>query len=324
MPKRFALSEYVVIRLLVKVTTAVSLIGLLAPGASHATFPGGNGKIAFAANERLYTVNANGTSPTPVPTTSCEGLEPDWHPDGGQLGFIERCGPSGTFDLSVVNVDGTGLRKLYASNTDDAQIDWSRDGSKFLFISYINGNREIYLSDAAATQVINLTNNPARDEWPAWSPDGKRIAFASDRTGNFEIYTMKLNGNGLTNLTNNPADDGSSGALGGPSWSPDGRQIAFDSVRTGSPEIFSMDSCGGNVSQLTDGGVNQQPAWSPDGRLIAFTSDRNGTRDLFLMASDGTSETPLITLPSFDERPDWQVVPRSKSDDGDHGKGRKC
>lgn len=305
MTKRF-------VHALVVLFAGLSLIVLLGPVASYATSPGGNGKIAFASNERLFTINPDGSGLAQVPTTSCEGLEPDWAPDGRTISFIERCGPTGTFDLSSVDVDGTGLRRLYATPADDARIDWSPDGSKALFISDVSGNREIYVSDAGFTQVVNLTNSPARDDWPAWSPDGTKIAFTSNVTGNFDVYSMNADGTGVTNLTNHPADDGDGDrASGGPSWSPDGQKIAFDSLRTGAFEVFSMTASGGNVLQLTNGGRNLEPAWSPDGRLIAFTSDRSGNRDLFLMASDGTGESPLAILPAFDERPDWQVIPQA-------------
>jgi TolB protein len=276
-----------------------------------ATSPGANGKLAFASNQQLFTIDPDGSNLTRVPTISCEGLEPDWAPDGHTIAFIERCGPSGTFDLSAIGVDGSGLRSMFASNTDDAAIDWSPDGRHVLFISYLNGNREIYLADAAFTAVINLTNNPAWDDWPAWSPDGRKIAFTSDRSGDFEIYSMNGDGSGVVNLTNHPAHDGEGGQPeGGPSWSPDGRRIAFDSARAGALQVFTMDADGGNVSQLTDDGLNFEPAWSPDGHLIAFVSSRAGVRQLFLMAADGTNEAQLTTHFAFNERPDWQVLPR--------------
>jgi Tol biopolymer transport system component len=292
------------------IAAGLCLIALLLPASSQATSPGGNGKIAFASNEELFTIDPDGTDLTRIPTTSCEGLEPDWAPDSRAIGFIERCGPSGTFDLSVVNVDGTALRRIYATNRDDARIDWSPDGSQALFISDASGNREIYKSDAGFTQVVNLTNSPRDDDFPAWSPDGTKVAFTSNRTGDYEVYSMKADGTGVVNLTNNGGQDGGGDRrAGGPSWSPDGAKIVFDSTRTGPFEIFSMDSAGGNVTQLTNGGWNVEPAWSPDGRLSAFTSDRTGVRQLFLMSSDGTNESQLTTHLAFNERPDWQVLP---------------
>ena len=292
------------------IAAGVCLIVLLLPAASQATSPGSNGKIAFASNEELFTIDPDGSNLTRVPTTSCEGLEPDWAPDGHTIGFIERCGPSGTFDLSVVDVNGAGLQRIYATNRDDARIDWSPDGLQALFISDASGNREIYRSNAAFTQVVNLSNSPGDDDFPAWSPDGAKVAFASNRTGDFEVYSMNPDGTGVINLTNNGGQDGSGDRVaGGPSWSPDGAKIVFDSTRTGPFEIFSMDSTGGNVTQLTNVGWNVEPAWSPDGRLIAFTSSRTGVPQLFLMSSDGTNESQLTTHLAYNERPDWQVLP---------------
>jgi TolB protein len=68
--------------------------------------------------------------------------------------------------------------------------------------------------NADGTGLVNLTNNPADDVWPAWSPDGKKIAFQSNRDGNLEIYVMNADGTGPLNVTNNPARDES------PAWSP--------------------------------------------------------------------------------------------------------
>jgi Tol biopolymer transport system component len=188
-------------RMLVAGVAAFVLLALASPSTSHATSPGANGKIAFASNERLFTIDADGSNLTQVPTTSCEGLEPDWAPDGHTLGFIERCGPTHTFDLSVVDVDGSGLRRVYASGGDDAEIDWSPDGSQAVFISYVGDNGEIFLADANFTQITNLTIDSGRDDWPAWSPDGSKIAFSSDRSGDFEVYTMNADGTGVTNLS---------------------------------------------------------------------------------------------------------------------------
>jgi tol-pal system beta propeller repeat protein TolB len=309
---RWTRRSAVAVRLLVTMAASFLLALVMAPAASQATFPGDNGKLVFASNERLFTIDPDGSNLTRIPTTSCEGLEPDWAPDGRRIGFIERCGPSGSFDISVVNVDGTGLKRLYASNRDDARIDWSPDGSKFLFISDQSGNREIYLRDALAGRLTRLTRHPATDDWPAWSPDGRRIAFTSNRSGNFDLYTMNADGTGKAKLTTSPANDGD---FGGPSWSPDGRKIAFDSLRTGQFEIFSLNLQPRAVSQLTSGGTNLAPAWSPDGRLIAFTSDRTGDRELFLMTASGTFERRLAPIPGPDQRPDWQVIPK----DGDDG-----
>ena len=81
---------------------------------------------------------------------------------------------------------------------------------KIVFASYFreeDGNIEIYIMNIDGSEQVNLTNNPAEDDYPSFSPDGSKIAFTSDRDGNLEIYTMNVDGSEQANLTNNPAVD---------------------------------------------------------------------------------------------------------------------
>ena len=98
---------------------------------------------------------------------------------------------------------------------------WSRDGRTIVFVSWRDGNGEVYAMDADGSGPRNLTQNPAKDVRPAWSPDGRTIAFVSRRDGNSEVYVMNADGSGKRNLTRDRASDDY------PTWSPDGRRIAF-------------------------------------------------------------------------------------------------
>src|SRR6185295_9164422 len=106
---------------------------------------------------------------------------------------------------------------------------WSPDGRTIVFVSWRDGNGEVYAMDANGSGPRNLTQNPANDVRPAWSPDGGRIAFASRRDGNSEVYVMNADGSGPRNLTRSRASDDY------PTWSPDGQRIAFLRVRVHAP-----------------------------------------------------------------------------------------
>ena len=121
---------------------------------------------------------------------------------------------------------GIGDRLLSLIQGKQSRLDvqapaWSRDGRTIVFVSWRDGNGEVYAMNADSSEPRNLTQHPAKDVRPAWSPDGRRIAFVSRRDGNSEVYVMNADGSGKRNLTRNRASDDY------PTWSPDGRRIAF-------------------------------------------------------------------------------------------------
>jgi Tol biopolymer transport system component len=89
------------------------------------------------------------------------------------------------------------------------------------FGSEQTGNKEIFRIKVDGTEALNLTRNPATDDFPAFSPDFTKVAFTTNRDGNDEIYVMNSDGSGVTRLTNNPGRDYA------PAWSPDGSRIVF-------------------------------------------------------------------------------------------------
>ena len=95
---------------------------------------------------------------------------------------------------------------------DDTNPAWSPDGNKIAFVSYKEGERDIYVMNADGTGRTRLTFSE-RVSAVAWSPDGIKIAYSAEWEGNSEIYIMNAAGSGPhVNITNHPASDNS------PSW----------------------------------------------------------------------------------------------------------
>ena len=157
---------------------------------------------------------------------------------------------------------------------------WSRDGRTIVFVSWRDGNGEVYAMNADSSGPRNLTQHPAKDVRPAWSPDGRRIAFVSQRDGNSEVYVMNADGSGKRNLTRNRANDDL------PTWSPDGRRIAF--LR--GDYLYVMNADGSGLRRLTrDITGPYQLVWSPDGRTIYFGR--------YLVSTDGSGARRLPYIP---------------------------
>jgi Tol biopolymer transport system component len=217
-------------------------------------------RIAFASNRDrngdsldVYVMNASGGDQRRVTRTKggTSSIDPAWSPDGRRIAFSSD-------GIHVVNVDGSGLRRL--TRTWDETPAWSPDGRRIAFTSRRDGDYEVYVMNADGTGQRNLTRNAANDHVHVggWSPDGRRIVFHSNRGGNRDIYVMNANGSGQRNLTRDPAADLFA------AWSPGGTQIAFTkSVGLGNPEIYVMNADGSEQRNLTRNLGGAAPAWSP-------------------------------------------------------------
>ena len=165
---------------------------------------------------------------------------------------------------------------------------------RIVFASNRDGDWDIYSMDVNGNNVVQLTDHPKSDKYPACSPDGRRIAFTSERDVTRDLYVMDSDGKNLVRLTQDNFKEGR------PSWSPDGTRIAFSVFRfdVGNSEIYAMDADGNNLTRLAKHKWHDvAPSWSPDGSKIAFVSFRDGgfntPQHIFVMNADGTERRNL-------------------------------
>ncbi len=286
------------------VVTAIAcsfLAALAFSPSAQATFPGGNGKIAFHTNRDsgnfdIYTTNVNGTGATRLTTNAGEDLLPAWSPDGTRIAFVST--RDGNYEIYTMNANGTGQVRITTNTADDVQPTWSPDATKIAFVSTRDGNGEIYTMNANGTGQARITTNTAAEGFPSWSPDGTRIAFQSDRDGDFEIFTMNADGTGQTARTVNSFVDQR------PDWSPDSARIIFDTNRHGNVELYTMNSDGSSqVRQTSNPGDDVAGGFDPQntGQLLwAYNGD--GDYEIFTTSTQPTFNT------AADEYPDWQPI----------------
>jgi Tol biopolymer transport system component len=242
-------------------------------------------------------------------TTSRQTREPVWSRDGRKIVYVSR-GDRNTWDLYVINVDGSGQRML--TSVSSASAAWSPDGRKIAFA----GARRPGPSDrrlAGGLWVINADGSGKRKlapkgEDPAWSPDGRTIAFAASP----RLYVVNADGGGRRRLAGNTvAGSGKGGRMSSPAWSPDGRRILFSSNAGTSCDfcfhVYVVNADGSGERRLTSSATpgpptpstvpgHYAPAWSPDGRRIAFvrtTGIRRDLGDLWVMNADGRAQRKL-------------------------------
>jgi TolB protein len=243
-------------------------------------------------------------SPPDTPTGTFDS--PISSPDLGQILF--HSDRSGSFDLYLINVDGTGLQQLTDAPRDDVGGVWSPDGSQIAFASNREGeqNYEIYVIDADGGNERRLTDNPAKDWGPSWSADGSTIAFTSDRDGKRRIYVMDADGANQRVLE--PVEENLGWA---PAWSPVRNELLFVSDRDGDSEIYLFQIDEGSVQQLTFNELqDERPAWSPDGEQFVYLAAKEQTsvfnpEEIYIMSRSGEGRRQLTDNLEGDITPSW-------------------
>lgn len=169
---------------------------------------------------------------------------------------------------------------------------------KIIFQSDKNGNREICRINTNGGNLVNLTNNPANDEYPGFSPEARQIAFKSDRTGKWQIFVMDSDGRNQRQITRDDFENYD------PVWMPDGKHIAFTSDRGNGERVYLINLDTGEEKLLTE--INFRAglaAFSPDGKKMLFTGNELGW-NIYLMDLE-TKEIKRITSRGGSCRPDW-------------------
>jgi len=293
------------------------------PASSPTPIGGGSGKIAFISNYEgdyaIYVINVDGGNPIQLTGGSAQDdVIPDlcclaWSPDGSRIAFSVLSKNRESWDIYVMNADGSEETRLTMNGRNNDSPSWSPDGDRIVFSSARDGRSEIYVMNAVGSEQTRLTNNDMFNLAPAWSPHGTKIAYESKErdnpAANEEIYVMNADGSDPIQLTNNNVQDL------GPAWSPDGTKIAYSTtlshkVEEYNPDIYVMNYDGSNPIRLTSDRTDEEaPSWSPDGSKIAFGSCQAETEssicDIYIMNADGSDQTQMTDLHSYTSGPVW-------------------
>ena len=240
--------------------------------------------ISFSMAGALYRVDLNG---------HCESRPLRWphglrSPDGRMVALVAREEPQ--TDISVVNVDGSGMRNLtgdtWGQKEEDRNVGgraWSPDSRKIAFWRSVTFRSEkqtkysqgIYVVDVRSRKLTALTKRVGlfhNDSQHQWSPDGGSILFLRElASGGQAVCVVKSDGTDLRTLMT-----GSFGSFTDVVWLLGGQRIAFRRCDYESDGIYLANADGTGRRKIVEGDISSigEPAWSTDARKVAFVRSK--------------------------------------------------
>src|SRR5262245_33925492 len=230
---------------------------------------------------RLWLVDADNVSASPLTAESSEVLAPAFAPDGQQLAFLAPDTAHRT-QVWVLRLDAPGTPVRLTNHADVAatRVRWMPDGrllysadGRFWTVPAAGGAPvEIPFTASLTFERPRRALPPVRFPEPgtaqpvrafmglALSPDGRRIAMLA--LGKLWVMTV---GDPPRAVVDVPF---SAHHL---AWSPDGATLAWSAGRTWEENLFATDLATGTNRQLTAlPGREASPTYAPDGRRLAF------------------------------------------------------
>jgi Tol biopolymer transport system component len=146
-------------------------------------------------------------------------------------------------DIVVVSRDGTQWRDLTNDKFFDRYPRWSPDGKRVALTSDRSGRYEIWVLDADATNLRQLTfDSPGDTTFPLWSPDGTRILFRRS----FVSTVLEVNKPWAEqNLRQLPLPPDNQRFVAW-DWSPDGKRVIGN--LSGPPQVVASFSFGSPIA----------------------------------------------------------------------------
>ena len=126
-------------------------------------------------SKEIYVLNADGTGePQRLTFNGEEERAPAWSPDGTRIAYMCRKGARATltgpptFEICVMNADGTDQTRLTTNSVNDFSPRWSPDGAQIVFQRPVAGLFQIWVMNADGTGQTPLTNPPGINLFPNW------------------------------------------------------------------------------------------------------------------------------------------------------------
>ena len=218
----------------------------------------------------LWRMDINGANKELVLESPVPMWWPTLSPDGKQILFTLP--PFLKAELMVINLDGSGLRKLLADPPRPFNMDgeWSPDGKWIVYEAFdpdLRPSSKVYVADAQGLNSFQIAADLDTNAlYPFWFPDSKRIGFTIGEP-DAKLHWVDADPNAKAKEMNHRLIAHSM------YWSPNRKQTIVIAVidEEGTTGLFLGDALGRRLDRFNDQENPGRAQWLPNGKHIVYT-----------------------------------------------------
>ena len=117
------------------------------------------------ASRELWVMRPDGTERRALTRQNATATTPAWSPDSSRIVFASNRDDD-VYALFTIGADGSGLRSVVPTATDNFEPSWSPDGTTIAFFE----DGAIYAVELGGGEVEKLTDPANNDSSPVWNP----------------------------------------------------------------------------------------------------------------------------------------------------------
>jgi Tol biopolymer transport system component/DNA-binding winged helix-turn-helix (wHTH) protein len=230
-----------------------------------------------------------------------------WTPDGR---IVYASVASGSWDIWVMNADGTGQKQLTVGARSNYGPSVSADGRYVVFVSNRAGGAfNVWRMDADGSNPKQLTFGKG-ENFVHVTPDNRWVVYATVGYGQSNVvWKVPLDGGEAVQLTDRPS-----------SWpfvSPDGKLFVctYGDGSGATTKLALIPIDGGPPTKLFDTAPSfrANTVWLPDNRGVAYLDSRTGTNNVWMQPLGGGKPVQLTdfkadNVSAYDWSRDRQLV----------------
>ena len=214
---------------------------------------------------------------------------PVFSPDGQSIVFMSNRN-NGDWELYMIGIDGSGMRRLTRHPGWDGYASFSPDGEWLVFDRSDDTASGPHLLNIATGAIEAFNSYSVTTAGNVWTPNGEHMVYwQEDASGNRDLFMHHFS-NGGTEPVTESADMNEHD----PAVSPDGNYLAFAVNLDEGSALDILDLTRWTRSRIvSSSGYLYGLSWSHDSTQISYNTDEDGDQDIYLISLDGEVLTRL-------------------------------